>query len=212
METLIYIISLVLTVSWSIWLFLVWTSKAGLDDTVYLRYFLLFLPALYFILVTASGWSQVVFLRVDILGLFFLDFILLLSFLIQVICIFLPQTSYRSLFIIVSICNQIVSILIVVTVYVLKLYPLIAFRLSTLLESLTRVDFLNGLWNLLDPETGIQNFMNVFNKVLIALFTYIPLTAVRMWYTSKKFRQLKEEIDNLNLRLSCIDKDKSIES
>lgn len=202
MSISIYFISGLITALWSFWLFIVWEKKAGLKDTSLLRFLLMLLPVSYYILITFSDWSSIIFLRVDIMGLVCISLAALFFWLIQLGTLFFRQEVYRQIFLITVMFNQAITLSLVVFTFVLKSYPLVAVRLSTFLESWQQVDLLKVLWEGLDPEKNQATMLDLFNKIIIALGIYIPMTAVRIWYTDRKFKQLKQEIDNLQ---RCVD-------
>lgn len=179
------------------WLFLVWVKKAGLKESSPLRFGLIFLPATYFLLIAFSGWAEVMFLRVDILGLIFFNLITLACWLVQGVTLFMPGKNYKMIYIISAGLNQVLYLGLVIFVYSLKSHPLTAVSISTFFESFQDVNFLKILWEGLDVTNPQQNVSDVINKVLIALGSYVPLTALRLWYTNKKFKQLRLEIDYL---------------
>ncbi|MBN1699318.1 MAG: hypothetical protein JW881_17495 [Spirochaetales bacterium] len=209
METLSYLVSGIIAVAWSVWIFVIWQKRADLAESSPLRFILLFLPASFFLLISISGWSSVMFLRIDIIGLIIFIILVLLTWFIQFLTLPLENRWYRPVFIISLIVCIACSIGLVCFIYVLKLYPMTAISLSAFFRSLQHIDFLRFLWYVLNPETNKQDIYSIINKLVIAACAYLPLTIVRIWYTNKKFKQLKREIDLLKLEM---ERQKTIET
>lgn len=203
----IYLICGLITTLWSIWLFILWQKKLKFSDTSLMRFLLLLVPVAFFIIIVFSDWSKVVFLRVDIAGLIGITGAALFFWLIQVCTINLHNQYYKPIYIITIAVNQVLNLLLVLFLFSLRSFPLLAVRISAFFESWKDINILKVLWEGLDPEKNEQSLFSLANKIFIALIIYFPLTAVRIWFTNRKFRQLKMEIDNLKDQLTSRDTD-----
>ncbi|MBN2534156.1 MAG: hypothetical protein JXB88_14800 [Spirochaetales bacterium] len=204
MDDILYLIAALIVIAWSLWLFIIWQKKAGLVESSPFRFILLFLPATGFFLISISGWSSISFLRMDIMGFVFYFFLIVLTWLFQFLTIPIESHLYKKIFLISIIISQAGSLIIVCFVYFLKLYPMAGISISAFFKLFEHTKGLKILWYLLNPETNKQDTFDLVNKLLITFCTYLPLTIVRMWYTSRKFKQLKHEIDELKQKIEKI--------
>lgn len=209
MDELLYLIGALVIIAWSMWLFHIWQKRAGLTESSPFRFILLFLPATGFFLISISGWSSIIFLRIDIIGFVFYFFIIFITWLFQFLTLPLETQTYKNTFIISIIICQAGSFAVVCFVYILKFYPIAGISISAFFRSFEGIKGLEIIWYLVNPETNKQDTFNLANKLLITLCTYLPLTLVRMWYTNRKFKQLKQEIDEIK---NEIKKDSEIET
>jgi hypothetical protein len=203
MDEIIYIIGAVISVAWSLWLYTIW-EKTGFSESSPFRFALLFFPATTFLLISISGWSSVFFLRIDMLGLLLFFLLIIGSWLFQFITLPLTPALYKKLYRISLIINLAGSIMIALFVYVVKLYPMAGISLFSFFKSFENIKSLELFWHLLNPETNTQDTFSAMNKLLIALCSYLPLTLVRIWYTNRKFKVLKREIDEIKKILSSL--------
>ncbi|MBN2443621.1 MAG: hypothetical protein JXJ04_19835 [Spirochaetales bacterium] len=196
MDEVIYFIGAIISVGWSLWLFTMW-EKAGYGESSPVRFLLLFFPATCFLLISMSGWSSVFFLRLDILGLVLYFLFIILTWLCQFLTLPLHPDLYKKIYIVSLIIYLAGSSGIVGLAYILKSYPMAGISLFAFFKSFENIKGLKIIWFILNPETNKQDTFSHMNKLIIAFFSYLPLTLVRMWYTNRKFRQLKREIDIL---------------
>lgn len=201
MDEFLYLIGAVIIIAWSLWLFNIWQKRAGLVESSPFRFILLFLPATGFLFISISGWSSVPFLRIDIMGFIFYFSLIIITWLFQLLTLPLKSHTYKTVFIVSIIVYLAGSFTLVCFVYILKLHPMAGISISAFFRSFERIKGMEILWNLLNPETNTQDTFSIVNKLLITFCTYLPLTIVRMWYTNRKFKQLKREIDEIKMEM-----------
>lgn len=197
MDIIIYAASSFIIVAWSIWVFLLWQKKTNFTDSSPIRFIILLLPESYILLIALSGWSNVFFLRFDVIGLSFISIITLLHGIVQAVSLPLCKRNYIKVYCITIITHNLLSIGIILFVYIIKNYPMIGITISAFLSSQESFKLLKDSWYGSTTNPYTEEIYRIITKIAITLCGYIPITLVRIWYTSYKFRQLKNEIDTL---------------
>ena len=91
------------------------------------------------------------------------------------------------------------AVLLVGGVFLIRLFPPLLIRVSDFITQGIRLDFFKFAWIGLDPETHERDFISMANKILIALFSYIPITVLRTLYTHRQIsRQRKWVTTEIN--------------
>jgi hypothetical protein len=185
-----------------------WSEKAGLPDDSGMRFFYIIAPSSFLLIIILSGWEHAVSIRLDIIGLLFLSGTTVLSALTLTILLYLlrvhPKTSYLSALAIYTI----LSILTAGGVHLIKLYPPLLIRLTGFLQTLSKLDFFSFAWVGLDSGTQQQDVVGMLNKIIIAFFTYLPVTLVRFIYISRKQRELKRQLDGLKKKVDNLEEER----
>mgnify|MGYP006299303795 CR=1 FL=1 len=78
METIVYVLTPVLTIFWSVTVFITWHRRAALKEDSFFRFYHILAPGSYFLAGAVSGFG-VTFFRFDITVLLYLDGIILVS-------------------------------------------------------------------------------------------------------------------------------------
>ena len=205
MDILVYIVTALITISWSIRLYIMWLERAGLPEESAVRFLLLIAPGSYLFLLAVSGWVQSIFLRLDLLGLVMLD-------LMTVICAIVLFVSTRSIYrtrrnylIILTVYN-LAAVMIIGLVYAIRLYPPMLIRVSYYLKQLEELNILEMKWVALNPENHEQDVLSLLNKIVIALFSYIPVSMLRILYMSRQRKKLERDMENLERRVADLEK------
>ena len=74
----IYLGTALVTVVWSVWIYLAWLDRGGLPEDSPRRWLAMFAPSAYFLLMALAGWRHARVLRLDLAGLVALDGLTLL--------------------------------------------------------------------------------------------------------------------------------------
>ena len=201
MDTLIYLGTAVLTVSWSVWTYLSWADHAGLSETSGARFLLIIGPSSFFLLIALSGWEKALFLRLDLIGIAAFDALTLLAWLILLTSRVLKAHNYKKVYIAVITGYLISSLLLASFAHLIKLFPPLLIGLTSLISQGLQLDFYKLAWIGLDPETHETDLVGMLNKILIALLSYVPISLLRAVYLSRQRKKMSEEINTLKDRI-----------
>jgi hypothetical protein len=89
---------------------------------------------------------------------------------------------------------NIVALLLVAGVFLIRLFPPLLIRVTDFVNQGIRLEFFKFAWIGLDPETHERDFISMANKILIALFSYIPITVLRTLYTHRQISRQRKWI------------------
>ncbi len=206
METAIYIVSVAITIIWSVWIYTMWSEKAGLPDDSGLRFFYIIAPSSFFLIIILAGWEHAVSIRLDVIGLLLLSGTTVLSTLSLAVALFVLRLHFRKSYLFALSLYTILSILTAGGVHLIKLYPPLLIRLTGFLNTLSRLNFFSFAWVGLDSGTQQQDVVGMLNKIIIAFFTYLPVTLVRFIYISRKQRELKRQLDGLKKKVDTLER------
>ncbi|MBN2553380.1 MAG: hypothetical protein JXB06_11460 [Spirochaetales bacterium] len=210
METTLYIGTAILTIAWSVWTYLTWSDRSRLEDYTGKRFYLIASPSGYFLLLALAGWQRIQMIRLDLIGLAVYDCLIVLSWIILLIARGLKAAQFKKMYTGVLVFFNIVAVILVGGIFLIRLFPPLLIRLSDFINQGIRLEFFKFAWIGLDPETHERDFISMANKILIALFSYIPITVLRTLYTHRQIiRQRKwitEEINTLKRKIEELEK------
>jgi hypothetical protein len=210
MEMALYIGTAVLTIVWSVWTYLTWSDRSRLEDYTGKRFYLIASPSGYFLLLALAGWQKVQVIRLDLIGLAVYDILIVLCWLVLLITRGLKASQFKKMYIRVLAFFNIIAVLLVASVFLIRLFPPLLIRVSNFINQGIRFEFFKFAWIGLDPETHERDFVSMANKILIALFSYIPITVLRTLYTHRQIsRQRKwvtREINTLKHKIEELEK------
>jgi hypothetical protein len=205
MEIWVYAGTTGITLFWSIWMYLLWSDKARFAEESALRTVLMTSPSVFFLLTASAGWFPRAALRIDLLGLAALNAVTLLSGTILLFFILLGRHGFRKAYITVLITYNSFGLLLVLGIFSLRLFPPFLIRLSSLLTRFTEIDLFMVLWSGLNPETNDRDLAGTLNKIMIALFSYAPLLALRFLYIRRQYGKIKKGMLNLESRIKRLE-------
>jgi hypothetical protein len=213
MEMALYIGTAILTIAWSVWTYLTWSDRSRLEDYTGKRFYLIASPSGYFLLLALAGWQRVQMIRLDLIGLAVYDVLIVLCWIILLISRGLKSSQFKKMYISVLAAFNIIAVLLVTGVFLIRLFPPLLIRVTNFINQGVRLEFFKFAWIGLDPETHERDFISMANKILIALFSYIPITVLRTLYTHRQIiRQRKwitMEINELKHKIEQLEnKDK----
>jgi hypothetical protein len=209
METILYLGTAALSVAWSVYIYLVWSDRAGRPENAGGRILLIIFPSAYFLLIALSGWGRAVTLRLDILGLLSLNALTVVCWLALAVAAWAKVARYRKAFTLVLTVYHCLAVLLVSSVHLVKLYPPLLILVTSLINQAGEIDFLRFTWVQLDPETHDRDLVSMLNKILIALFSYVPISIMRALYLNRQVnrqrRELKGEIEALRKKVKRLE-------
>jgi len=209
METILYLGTAALSVAWSVYIYLVWSDRAGRPENAGGRILLIIFPSAYFLLIALSGWGRAVTLRLDILGLLSLNALTVVCWLALAVSAWAKVGRYRKAFTLVLTVYHCLAVLLVASVHLIKFYPPLLILVTSLINQAGEIDFLRFTWVQLDPETHDRDLVSMLNKILIALFSYVPISIMRALYVNRQVnrqrRELKGEIEALRKKVKKLE-------
>ena len=209
MEMALYIGTAILTIAWSVWTYLTWSDRSRLEDYTGKRFYLIASPSGYFLLLALAGWQRVQMIRLDLIGLAVYDILIIICWILLLIARGLKPSKFKKMYIRVLAVFNIVALLLVAGIFLIRLFPPLLIRVSDFINQGIRLDFFKFAWIGLDPETHERDFISMANKILIALFSYIPITVLRTLYTHRQIsRQRKwvtKEISALKRKIEQLE-------
>jgi hypothetical protein len=210
METAIYIGTAVITIGWSVWLYLSWSDRERLEDYAGRSFWLIAGPSAYFLLLAMAGWQRAQALRLDLIGLALYDALILLCWLALLASRALGRGAYKRAYRGTLALFNVLAVALLAGVYLVRLFPPLLIRLTALAGQGLRLEFFRFAWVGLDPETHEQDFISMANKLLIALLTYIPIGVLRAVYLGRQMRrqrrELVAELECLRLRVAELER------
>jgi hypothetical protein len=205
METILYLSTAVISVAWSVYIYLAWSDRAGRPENSGARILLIIFPSAYFLLIALSGWGRAVSLRLDFLGLLFLNGLTVLCWLALAVSVWVKLARYRRAFTLVLSVYHVLALLLVAAVHLIKLFPPLLIIFANLIDQAGQIDFLHFAWVQLDPESRDRDLVSMLNKILIAVFSYVPISILRALYVNRQVnrqrRELKGEIEALRKKV-----------
>jgi hypothetical protein len=194
MEMALYIGTAILTIAWSVWTYITWSNRSRLEDYTGKRFYLIASPSGYFLLLALAGWQRVQMIRLDLMGLAVYDCLIVLCWLLLLIFRGLKASQFKKMYIRVLAFFNIVAVLLVACVFLIRLFPPLLIRVSDFINQGIRLDFFKFAWIGLDPETHERDFISMANKILIALFSYIPITVLRTLFMHRQISRQRKWI------------------
>jgi hypothetical protein len=194
MEMALYIGTAILTIVWSVWTYLTWSDRSRLEDYTGKRFYLIASPSGYFLLLALAGWQRVQVIRLDLIGLAVYDLLIVLSWIILLIARGSKPSQFKKMYTGVLATFNIVAVLLVGGIFLIRLFPPLLIRLTDFINQGLHLEFFKFAWIGLDPETHEQDFISMANKILIALFSYIPITVLRTLYTHRQISRQRKWI------------------
>jgi hypothetical protein len=194
MEMALYIGTAILTIAWSVWTYLTWSDRSRLEDYTGKRFYLIASPSGYFLLLALAGWQRVQMIRLDLIGLAVYDILIVICWILLLIARGLKPSKFKKMYTRVLAAFNIVALLLVAGVFLIRLFPPLLIRVTDFVNQGIRLEFFKFAWIGLDPETHERDFVSMANKILIALFSYIPITVLRTLYTHRQISRQRKWI------------------
>ena len=205
METALYIGTAILTIAWSVWTYLTWSDRSRLEDYTGKRFYLIASPSGYFLLLALAGWQRVQMIRLDLIGLAVYDCLIILCWVILLFSWGLKAARFKKMYTGALVFFNILAVILVGGIFLIRLFPPLLIRVSDFINQGIRLEFFKFAWVGLDPETHERDFISMANKILIALFSYIPITVLRTLYIhrqiSRQRKWITEEINTLKQKI-----------
>jgi hypothetical protein len=199
-ESFIYILTAVVTVIWSVWLYLWWEERAGLSEETPVRFALIIAPSSYFLLIAVSGWYTLPDFRLDLVSLLLLDAVTLVCAAVLGILVAIAGINARRLYVRTVFTYNLIAILLVSAVYIVRHSPGLIVRLAAIAGQWSRIDFFSFSW-LGSAHSRQPDLLGILNKIFIALLSYIPVSVIRYASQIRHRKRLERELAMLKMRV-----------
>ena len=205
METALYIGTAIVTVLWSVWIYLSWQERARLREDSGFRVLLIVAPSSYFLLVSLSGWATISDFRVDLAALVVLDAITVGCGLVLGILILLTKVDQRGAYVALLVIYNAAALMTVAATFVIRHHPPLIARLASIVGQWGKLDFFSFTWLGAGQGGGQPDLVGMLNKMLIALLSYIPIAVVRSVGSARQRRRLLREVASLRARVDSLE-------
>ena len=202
METVLFVSTVIVTITWSVWNYLLWTDKSGLSDDSLLRLLIIIGPSAYFLLLILAGWPRTELIRLDLISFVILDGITLLCAIALLIFVIIRKTAVRGSYIWIFVVYNACSAVVVIVAYVLRGNPILLSRLSVSLQKISELNFFSFAWVGIDAQTREQDLTALLNRLLIAVLSYLPVGVIRVVSASRQRSRIRKEIGLLKQRVT----------
>jgi hypothetical protein len=210
METALYIGTAILTIAWSVWTYLTWSDRSRLEDYTGKRFYLIASPSSYFLLLALAGWQRVQLIRLDLIGLAVYDCLIVLCWTILLVARGFRAGQFKKTYTGVLAFFNVMAVLLVGGVFLIRFYPPLLIRVTHFVDQGIHLEFFKFAWVGLDPETHERDLVSMANKVLIAVFSYIPITVLRTLYIhrqiSRQRKWITTEINTLKHKIEELER------
>ncbi len=201
-DALIYLATALLTIVWSVWIYLWWHERAELPEDSPARFLLIIMPSSYFLILAVSGWARAISIRLDLIGLIAFDIItILFAFFLALAMRGAPAMRGRR-YIIYTLLHSILSLAVITAIYLIRVFPPFLIRFSTWIRQFQELNLMQLAWIGLNPETHERDVVDMMNRIVIALFSYIPISIIRILYMSRRRIRLERDLEQLRNKVS----------
>ncbi|MBN2509350.1 MAG: hypothetical protein JXB03_03700 [Spirochaetales bacterium] len=203
MELGIYLLTAILCIAWSIKMYNDWYFSAHFDEGDLRRVVLLVVPGSVFILSLLLTWAISDTFRLDILTLLFYDAVIIISVLTNFIA--KKALGKKRGYITGVVVFLVLSAVVLACVFLIRQFPLLLMKITFYLSQIGNVAVLESFLFSFEPESETEAMVSLLNKVVIAFFSYLPITIVRFLYFRRSQQRLRNEIQELRKRVISLE-------
>lgn len=220
LRMLVSVVSVALTVAWSVWLYQAWVGLGRRDAAAGRRTLLIASPSTAAVLVLFSGWRGAETIRLDMIGIIGLDAITLVAAAVLLVTQLVnsrttsrpgrapPRASTTRVpraYTAVLAGYHTAAAMAVVGVYLVQLFPPVLLVIGAWLEGLRRIDVGAALWNGLDPARRQDDVALVLNRLVLAALSYLPFAIVRFAYQARQVARMRRSVSKLEARVQALE-------
>ena len=100
---------------------------------------------------------------------------------------------------------NLVSLGVLALVIVARNNIVVLLRITTLLRHLGQMEFFSFAWVGVDEERQQQDLVSFLNRVLVAVFSYVPIAFLRFLTGMRHRRRVDRELEQIKRRLSAVE-------
>jgi hypothetical protein len=206
METIIYVVTVLLAIAWSVYTYIRWSERERRGEYVVGRFIHIIGPSGYFLLLVLLGWSRSLVLRLDLISLAIYDAVIVVCWLGLLLAQWLRRSDSRRTLLGFLVAYHVLSILLVLGVCLLRLFPPLLIPITSWVNQVLRLEFFRFAWVAVNPEARQQDVASMASKVLIALLSYIPISLFRSILVNRQIarqrREMYRELEDLKKRVA----------
>ncbi len=206
MDTAIYLATAAITIAWAVWTYLLWADRAGFPEDSSWRFLLFVSPTVFFIVTALAGLDEILYLRLDIIGILALDCLTLICVIILLVAYYVLRRKSGKAYRFILLFYSVGAAFITTLSHLIKLSPTMLLMVYNWIQQATQIQFFKFAWVGLNPQSGDADLVGMLNKILIAVFSYIPIAMVRFIYNTHQRRQFLRQIDDLKNRIESLEK------
>jgi hypothetical protein len=210
METIVYVVTALLAIAWSVYIYIRWSEWERRGEYVVGRFFHLVGPSGYFLLLVLAGWSRSQVLRLDLIGLAVYDALIVVCWVGLLLATWLHRAEPRRTLLGFLVSYHVLALVLVLGVYLVRLFPPLLIPISSWVSQVLRKEFFRFAWMAVNPETHQQDVASMANKVLIALLSYIPISLIRSILVNRQIsrqrREMYRELEDLKKRVAELER------
>ena len=205
MEIIVYLVTAIITIAWSVWVYIFWEEGAMLPEDAGMRFILIVTPSTFFLLTVLIGMVPSDLFRLDLMGLVSLDVLITIAAIILFISLRFKSADRKTLFVTIVSLYNIGAVLVLASIYTLGKLPSLQVRLLDFVRQWQEIDILSLNWAGVEAGAEEPSLVNILNKVLIAIFSYIPITVIRFIYIKRQNKKLSRELDDLRRNVFALE-------
>jgi hypothetical protein len=210
METILYVITALLAIAWSVYTYIRWSDRERRGEYVVGRFIHIIGPSGYFLLLVLAGWSRSLALRLDLISLAIYDALIVVCWLGLLLAHWLGRAEPRRTLFSFLVTYHVLSTLLVLGVCLLRLFPPLLIPIASWISQVLRMEFFRFAWKAVNPEARQQDVASMANRVLIALLSYIPISLFRSILVNRQIarqrREMYRELEDLKKRVAELEK------
>jgi hypothetical protein len=206
MDTAIYLATAAITILWAVWTYLLWADRAGFPEDSSWRFLLFVGPTVFFIVTALAGLDEILYLRLDIIGILALDCLIFVCVVALVVVYYILRRKSGKPYRIILLFYAAVGALISALSHLIKLSPTMLLMVYHWIQQASQIQFFKFAWIGVNSQSGDADLVGMLNKIVIAVFSYIPIAMVRFIYNTHQRRQFLKQIDELKSRIESLEK------
>jgi hypothetical protein len=206
MATAIYLATAAITIVWAVWTYLLWADRAGFQEDSSWRFLLFVGPTVFFIVTALAGLDEILYLRLDIIGILALDCLTVICVIVLVVVYYILRRKTGKAYRFILLFYSVGAALITALSHLIKLSPTMLLMVYNWIQQATQIQFFKFAWVGLNPQSGDADLVGMLNKIVIAVFSYIPIAMVRFFYNTHQRRRFLRQVDELKNRIETLEK------
>lgn len=207
METIVLVITAVFTILWSVRSFFFASEQLGMSEESSFKIVTIAAPSVYFLALVFTGLSDGSGVRLDLIGMVAIDLFAVVSLVVSFVIQAVRPDKQRRLGIALFASYHAVSCLAIVAVFAVRRSPELLVRAASLVDRVREIEFLSFAWVGLDTERQEQDLVAFFNRMLIAVISYLPIGVLRFVTSVRHRRRMQREIESLTRRVANLERE-----
>ena len=206
METIVILTTAGVTILWSVRSFYLVGDRIGLAEESVFRIITIAAPSVYFLLLVAVGLKRDLAVRLDLIGMMIIDAVSLLFLLGSFLAGVLPKANRKWFGVLLYALYHLCAVACVVGVFAARSSPVLLLSVKSILRRLNEIDLFSFQWIGLDSQSQEEDIIALFNRVLIAVLSYLPIALLRFLTGIRHRRRIARELEQLRRRIDTLER------